>query len=194
MHPFREYISNYNVLSDKEWQKVEKCISKKKYKKGEIILNSGKVCRKLYFLETGFLRYYLLTDGKDVTKYFTQAPYCFTSQRSFTKEIPAEDNIVVLQDSIIWEMSKADAFELLKNLQWSEFVRKLVQEVQFYTEQILEELQNKTAEERYALMMQNNDPILTNVPLKHIASYLGIAPQSLSRIRKKYWQESTKLT
>jgi len=74
----------------------------------------------------------------------------------------------------------------LRYANWSEFVRKLIQEVQYFTEQILEEMQSNTAEERYIKMMEENDSILTNVSLKHIASYLGIAPQSLSRIRKKY--------
>ena len=63
-------------------------------------------------------------------------------------------------------------------------VRKLIQEVQFYTEQILDEAQNQTAEERHINMVEKDDSILVHVPLKDIASYLGIAPQSLSRIRK----------
>jgi len=190
MHPFRKYILNYTNLRENEWEQIEKCLSKKVYKKGDVILNNGKICRKLYFLEEGFLRYYILKEGKDISKFFTEAPYCFTSQRSFTKNIPTEDNIEALKDSIVWEMNRADAFALLEIFNWSEFVRKLVQEVQFYTEQILEKIKNKTAEELYITMIQENDSILTNVSLKHIASYLGIAPQSLSRIRKKYWTNS----
>lgn len=194
MHPFRTFIQNYSTLTDAEWAQVEKCISRKVYTRGDILLASGKVCRKLYFLETGFLRYFVFKSGEDVTKYFTEAPYCFTSQRSFTTNTPAEDNIEALQDSIVWEMDQSDAFALLKVFHWSEFVRKLVQEVQFFTEQILEDLQNKTAEERYIQMVEENNSLLANVPLKHVASFLGIAPQSLSRIRKKYWKDMPKLT
>ncbi|MEL7222747.1 MAG: hypothetical protein AAGJ93_15605 [Bacteroidota bacterium] len=108
--------------------------------------------------------------------------------------LPAEDSIEVLQDAIVWEMDQSIAFDLLKYPNWSAFVRKLVQEVQYLTEQILEDIQNNTAEERYIKMMQSNDPILTNAPLKDIASFLGIAPQSLSRIRKKYWAAARNLT
>ena len=194
MHPFRAYISQYNTLSNAEWEQIEKCLTRKYYVKGATILASGKTCRKLYFLEEGFLRFYVYKDGNDVTKFFTEAPYCFTSQRSFTNEIPTEDNIEALKDSIVWEMNKTDAFELLRYPNWSEFIRKLIQEVQFFTEQILEELQTSTAEERYIKMVKENDPILLNAPLKDIASYLGIAPQSLSRIRKKYWLNNRKLT
>ena len=97
-------------------------------------------------------------------------------------------------DSVVWEMSKTNAFDLLKYANWSAFIRKLIQEVQFYTEEILIDIQNHSAEERYIRMVEENNHILTNAPLKDIASYLGIAPQSLSRIRKKYWSKNRKLT
>ena len=194
MHPFRKYILEYNTLTQDEWEKVEKCLTKRIYKKGELILEHGKICKKLYFLEDGFLRFFVYKDGQDVTKFFTKPNYCFTSQRSFANEIPTDDNIEALQESIVWEMSKKDAFELLKCLNWSEFVRKLIQEVQFFTEEILEDLQNNTAEERYTRMLNDNDIILRYAPLKDIPSFLGIAPQSLSRIRKKYWANKQKLT
>lgn len=194
MHPFKKYIVTYNSLRKEEWEQIEKCLTRKEYKKGEVLLERGKICRKLYFLEKGFLRFYIIKDGKSVSKFFTEAPYCFTSQRSFTNAVPADDTIEALQDSIVWEINKTDAFELLSISNWSEFVRKLIQEVQYFTEQILEETQNCTAEERYIKMLEENNSILTNAPLKDIASYLGIAPQSLSRIRKKYWAHRQKLT
>lgn len=194
MHPFRKYILNYNPLIEEEWTQIENCITRKEYKKGDIILESGKICRKLYFLEEGFLRFYVLRDGEKVSKFFTEPPYCFTSQRSFTNEVPTNDNIGALKDSVVWEMSKVNAFNLLSIFNWSEFVRKLIQEVQFYTEQILEEAQNNTAEERYIKLLEDNSFIIQSVPLKDIASYLGITPQSLSRIRKKYWIDQRKLT
>ena len=194
MHPFKKYILKYNNLKLEEWKDVEKCLTRKEYKKGELILENGKICRKLFFLEEGFLRFFIMRDGIDISKYFTEPPYCFTSQRSFTNDIPTEDNIEALKTSIIWEMDKTDAFDLLKYANWSEFIRKLIQEVQFYTEEILKDIQNNTAEERYIKMVEENDSILKNVPLKDIASYLGIAPQSLSRIRKKYWASNRKLT
>ncbi|MEL6941316.1 MAG: Crp/Fnr family transcriptional regulator [Bacteroidota bacterium] len=187
MHPFRVFISNYTLLSEGEWKAVEACLERKRYHQGESILECGRMCRKLYFLESGFLRYYYLDkNGSSISKFFTIPPYCFTSQRSFTQEIPAQEGIEALEDSIIWEMSKKDAYTLFKYSNWSQFVRKLVQEVQFYTEQILEEIQSQTAEERYFKMIEEGDILLEKVPLKHLASYLGIAPQSLSRIRKKY--------
>jgi len=192
MHPFRKYILTYHPIRQEEWEVVEQCLTRKEYQKGTLLLEDGKICRKLFFLEEGFLRFFIMKDGKDISKFFTAPPYCFTSQRSFTKAIPTEDNIEALQDSVVWEIDKADAYDLLRYSNWSAFTRKLVQEVQYFTEEILTDLQNSTAEERYIRMIEEEDLILQNAPLKDIASYLGIAPQSLSRIRKKYWADNRK--
>ena len=194
MHPFRKYILKFTDISNEEWSEVEKCLTRKEYPNGTLILKSGKICKKLYFVEDGLLRFFVFKDGTDVSKFFTESPYCFTSQKSFTEETPSNDNIETLQDSIIWEMSKSDAFDLFRYHSWSEFVRKLIQEVQFNTEQMLEAIQNETAESRYIKMIEEKSPLLMKVPLKYIASYLGIAPQSLSRIRKKYLEDGQNLT
>lgn len=185
MHPVRQYIHRYVSLGEEDWQSIANKLTRRVSLRATLLLQQGQVCRHLYFLETGLLRFLNWKDGRDITKYFTVAPYCFTSQRSFTMEIAANESIEALEDSIVWQMSKADSDALLQLPAWSEFVRKLVQEVQYYTDCILEELQNETAEARYRKMLQINDPLLQRVPIKHLASYLGIAPQSLSRIRKK---------
>ncbi len=188
MHPFRKFIQSYVVVSDSDWEKIEAVLLRKEYLQGEILLREGQYCQKLYFLEDGFLRYFVYKkDGEEATKFFTIAPYCFTSQRSFTSNNPSTENIQALENSIVWEMDQSAAFDLLELKSWSEFIRKLIQEVQFYTEEILLELQNKTAEDRYIKMLTESSIILQKSPLKYVASYLGIAPQSLSRIRKKFY-------
>ena len=78
---------------------------------------------------------------------------------------------------------------MYKSKSWAEFARKITQEVQFFTEEILLELQTETAEVRYEKMLEISPNLLQRIPLKYLASYLGIAPQSLSRIRKKITQK-----
>ncbi len=88
---------SYASFSSQDWEEVENCLARQAYPLGALILYEGQICRKLYFLETGFLRFSINRDGEEVTKFFTAAPYCFTSQRSFTDEIPSTDNIEVLE-------------------------------------------------------------------------------------------------
>ena len=184
-HSFQNFISNYGPISNEDWQKIYSCLERKVIQPNELILSEGRICRHVYFLESGFLRYFVWKDGNDISKFFTTPPYCFTSQRSFTQEIPSNENIEALEESVIWKMSREDAYRLFEMKSWSTFVRNLVQEVQFFTEEILVDIQNKTAKERYREMLTNGHIFLEKVPLKHLASFLGIAPQSLSRIRKK---------
>lgn len=185
MDTFRLFIENYATISDKDWKLVSACFEKRIIEKNAILLQEGNICRHLYFIETGLLRYFINKDGNEITKFFTEAPYCFTSQVSFTAEKPATENIQAIEDSIIWQATLEQVNELLELKSWNTFVRKLIQEVQYYTEEILQEIQTETAENRYKKMIKTNPQLLQRVPLKYLASYFGIAPQSFSRIRKK---------
>lgn len=189
MEALRSFISHYTPVSEADWQQIAGCFEAKVFEKEEIILQEGKICRHLYFIERGLLRYFIWKDGKDVTKFFTEAPYCFTSQVSFSTEKPANESIQALEKSLVWQTTLQQANELLELKSWNTFIRKLIQEVQFYTEEILQEIQTETAEQRYVKMLTQEGDFVQRIPLKYLASYLGIAPQSLSRIRKKILQQ-----
>jgi CRP-like cAMP-binding protein len=185
MHPFRAFISQYTYLSDIDWQAIECCLVREVVPSQTLLLEAGKVCRHFYFLESGLLRFFVWRDGNDITKYFTDIPYAFTSQRSFAAQQPALENIETLEECVLWRMTYDDTYRLLNRPNWSTFIRELISEVQLFTEEILEAIQTETAENRYRQLLETNAPIVQRVPLRHLASYLGIAPQSLSRIRKK---------
>ncbi len=185
MDTFRQFIENYTPLPADEWRQIANCFKKRLIEKDELLLAQGKVCRHLYFLESGLLRFFIVKDGNDITKFFTDAPYCFTSQASFNAEKPATENIQAIEKSVAWQLNLKQTNDLLALKSWADFARKITREVQFFTEEILEELQTETAEFRYEKMLRDNPSLVQRIPLKHLASYLGIAPQSLSRIRKK---------
>ena len=185
MEKFRQFIENYTSVSDTDWQTISDCFGKQIFEKDEIILAEGKICKHLYFIESGLLRFYINKEGNDITKFFTKAPYCFTSQVSFNSEKPTTENIQAIEKSIVWQATLKQTNDLLELKSWSTFVRKLIQEVQYFTEEILQEIQTETAEKRYEKMLVNEPLLLQRIPLKYLASYFSIAPQSLSRIRKK---------
>jgi CRP-like cAMP-binding protein len=190
----RQFIEKYTSLPTDEWRQIFECCEKRIVEKGEIILEEGKVCRYLYFVESGLLRFYINKEGNDITKFFTDAPYFFTSQASFNSQKPATENIQAIEKCSIWQISHKQTNDLYRLKSWSDFARKIIQEVQFFTEEILEELQTETAEFRYEKMLKNSPSLIQRIPLKYLASYLGIAPQSLSRIRKKMETQKPKLT
>lgn len=185
MDTLQKFIENYTSLPTDEWKQISDCFEKRVIEKDGIILQEGEVCRHLYFVESGLLHFYINKDGNNITKFFTEAPYFFTSQSSFNSQKQATENIQAIEKSIVWQISYNQTNDLYKLKSWADFARKIIQEVQFFTEQILEELQTETAEFRYEKMLKNEPELLKRIPLKVLATYLGIAPQSLSRIRKK---------
>ena len=138
------------------------------------------------------LRYFINKDGNEITKFFTIAPYFFTSQVSFNNQKPVTENIQAIEKSIFWQISFQDSNKFFELESWTLFARKITQEVQYFTEQILEEIQSETAEFRYEKMLKNDAELTNRIPLKYLASFLGIAPQSLSRVRKKLIEKDKK--
>lgn len=177
MLEFRKFIENYVLVSQSDWETISNCFERKEVEKNQTILNEGEICKHLYFLESGLMRYFINKDGNEITKFFTNAPYCFTSQVSFNNEKPATENIQAIEKSVIWQISFQDSNKLFELESWTIFARKITQEVQYFTEQILEEIQSETAEFRYEKMLKNDAELTNRIPLKYLASFLGIAPQ-----------------
>ncbi|MEM6894900.1 MAG: Crp/Fnr family transcriptional regulator [Bacteroidota bacterium] len=182
---FRTFIENYVFLPEQDWTEIASHLDAQQIKKGDFILREGQICNHVYFLEEGLLRFAILKHGEYATKFFTVAPYAFTSQYSFANRLPSRESIEALEPSILWKISYEQSELLFKLESWNTFVRKLIQEVQFFTELILEEAQSETAEKRYIKLLEYRPELVQRVPLKHLASYLGVTPQSLSRIRTK---------
>lgn len=185
MIAFRKFIEKYTAVPDAEWKIIGQAFERKVFAKNEFILEEGKICRHFYFLEEGLIRFSLLVNGNDITKFFTVAPYCFTSKDSFRNQKPSGESIQALKKTVVWQTTISRANELLELKSWSEFTRKFVHEVQSHIEELMMEAKTETAENRYLKLQENYPEIIHQIPLKHLSTFLGIAPQSLSRIRKR---------
>ncbi len=185
MIAFRRFIEKYTKLPDNEWQIIQQNFEMQEFAKGEFILSKGKVCKFFYFLEQGLIRYFVDNEGDDITKFFTVAPYCFTSRDSFRNQKPSMENIQTLEKTIVWRTSFNQSNELLELKSWNSFTRMFVNEVQGHFEDLLNETKTETAEYRYQKLLEKHPDLIPKIPLKYLSTFLGIAPQSMSRIRKK---------
>lgn len=181
---FRKFIERYTELPAADWETIQHAFERKEFAKNEIILEEGSICKHFYFMEEGLIRFYLNNDGDEMTKFFTAAPYCFTSKNSFRYQKPAEESIQALDKLIVWQTTFKQANELQELKSWNTFTRKFLHEVQSYMEELLLEVKTKTASQRYEILMEKYPELTQKIPLKQLSSFLGIAPQSLSRIRK----------
>ena len=188
---FRKYIASKVPLKASDWEVIREVAEEQVFEAGTMILEAGKVCRYLYYLNDGLLRYFDWIDGEDKTKFFTFPNQLFTSQQSFPAQVAAQENIQALEKSQVLAIHFDPVqllFERVKT--WSLFIRNIILEVNLDTESLLRASQNQTAEDRYKILLNDSPEYLQRIPLKYLASFLGIAPESLSRIRKKVAQGS----
>jgi CRP-like cAMP-binding protein len=160
----------------------------KEFSKNDLLLKEGKVCNDYYFFEEGFARAYTFNlQGDEVTTAFYSPRGVVCELFSFFKRIPSGESIQALTDCKTWHLNFEQLQEVFHNmLLFREFGRTIL--VTAYADlkrRMLSSL-HQTAEERYAYLIQTNPDIFQHVPLKQIASYLGITDTSLSRIRKEF--------
>lgn len=153
---------------------------------GELFNEPGKSCRKMAFISGGALRMYNVADGNDVTLWIGTENRFITDLRSFVQQTPARWYIEAITDCELAVISRENHFNLLENHpKWLEFDNRLLTSAFSIMEHRLYSHLYMTAEERYQELMETEPELFNRVPLKMIASMLGIAPETLSRLRSK---------
>lgn len=153
----------------------------------EYFLKQEKISDKIGFLESGIIRSFFYDEnGNDITTHFFQPGQVVISMKSFNSQIPAKENIITLKESKLLVITYSKMMELYEEIPgWREIV-KMVDEIKFNElNKRSIQLQTLSALERYQLFCERNPLIIKTVPLRYIASYLGIDIATLSRIRKK---------
>ncbi|WP_343304636.1 Crp/Fnr family transcriptional regulator [Chitinophaga niabensis] len=157
------------------------------FRKGEIIQENNKINRQCYFVFKGLvMASYIKDNGEEVTSWFMRENDVVISVRSFFTQQPSREVIIALEDTICISLS----YEFLQKIYgvFTEFNfvgRVLTEKYYIQMEERAYSLRMDNATQRYNKLLTNHPDILQRVPLKYIASYLGITPQSLSRIRRK---------
>lgn len=154
--------------------------------RGETIQPAGQPCRTLYFVSEGSVRIHSVPDGHDVTERIVLAGGFAARGESLFDQSPVEKGIECLEDGVLVALPTPAlfaAFEAHRPLERAFY--KMVE--QDYVRQIkrLERIQTLSPAERYARLLDEEPELLQHVSLKHLASYLGITPESLSRIRAR---------
>ena len=153
---------------------------------GEFLIEPGRVCKKMAFISSGVLRMYNVAEGKEVTLWIGTENRFITDIRSFVQQTPARWYIEAVTDCELAVISREDHFKLLEDHpEWLEFDNRLLTSAYSIIEHRLYSHLYMTAAERYRELMAQEPGLFNHVPLKMIASMLGIAPETLSRLRAK---------
>ncbi|WEK34986.1 MAG: Crp/Fnr family transcriptional regulator [Candidatus Pseudobacter hemicellulosilyticus] len=154
--------------------------------RGEYLITEGQVCRRLYFLQQGCLRGYYTLDGKEITHWFGFENDFVTSFHSFITQQPAVESIQLLEGCVLWSISKEALQSILNSHHELERLLRIAYEKYYIKlEERFVNAQFKTAKELYEDLLERTPHIIERVPLGHVASYLGISQETLSRIRSR---------
>lgn len=150
------------------------------------LLEAGKVERYIYFLDTGIVKGYQNVKGKIVVQHLVAEQDFFTSLESFMTETPSLDYYETITDCSLIKISKPDFDFLQKETKfWAVFVKEVTNQHLSCKLERVKDFQILTAKERYLKFVNTYPKLALNVSIDNIASFLGMEPQSLSRIRKQ---------
>lgn len=179
-------IRHYVPLSLEDEAIIAALFRKLKLRKGEHLLEAGDVCKNVFFIEQGLVRYYASIDGEEKTTYFNKEGEFVCDYASFLPQQPSLTNIQALEDSTIYTISHANMQVFYEQVEHGErFGRLAIGEVFVTAIKQISSLYNDSPELRYQNFLAKFPDIGQRIQQYYIASYVGIKPQSLSRIRKR---------
>lgn len=181
-----DLISNHISPDKEETERVTALFEPFSCEAGTLLEKEGKTAKYLYFVNSGFIRTFHFMEGSEITTHINCPPGFITSFHSFISETPAFDNVEAVTSADLLRITKQN-LDLLygQSNGWAEFGRAVYEKSLGYNEARSRDMITLSAEQRYLKLLEKQPEIVRNVPLKYISSFLGIEPQSLSRIRRK---------
>jgi len=157
------------------------------FTKNEIVQEENKIPKHLYFLNKGFMRLFYYDDnGDEVTTLIASPNRFITSFLEFIHEKKAKFNLECITDCEVLRIERSQLVKLIEESEnFKKFSLVIFEQAISYTQIRANDLATLTAELRYKKLFTEQPEIIQNVPIQYIASYLGIKPQSLSRIRRQ---------
>lgn len=154
--------------------------------KKDFILKEGQVCHNIYFINKGLLRCFYTKNNKEVNSWFMREGDVIISVESFFNQWESKENIQALEDCLLFYIDFQElqyAYQTFPD--FNSIGRILTEKYYQLSEQRLYSLRMQRAHEKYQFLINHFPEIIQRVPLKYIASYLGITEETLSRIRSQ---------
>jgi CRP-like cAMP-binding protein len=189
---FQNYLRAQTNLSDDDICRIGTMAFRRQLRRNEFLLREGEVCRHKIFVENGLLRTFGTTpDGSEHILQFSPENSWTLDVESYDHQTPARSNIAAVESAVVLLWSKAAFHDLLVEMpQLKNFSEKLIAHNIYRSRQRLLTALSANPEEKYEYFVQNFPDLLSRVPLRMIASYLGISLKTLNRVRHAQLQRS----
>ncbi|WP_281980163.1 Crp/Fnr family transcriptional regulator [Tenacibaculum mesophilum] len=187
MNELKRLLYDLIGLTENEFKTFYNQLEKKEYKAKTLVIKEGRKAKDLYFIESGFFRTFKNIEGKEFTTYFSCDNQFITVFDSFIYQTPSLEFLEAIEDSVVYKISFESLTQLYKESpNFEKFGRVLAEQNHLCTQQRVLTMQTKSAKKKYLDFIKNYDKkIVLRAPQYQIASFLGIAAESLSRIRKE---------
>lgn len=186
---FRNHLQRQIDLNDEDWDLLEKRMKLLDFKKGQVLHESGKPSTTMYFVVKGAARSFLMKDGEEITWNFYFPGGIATDFQSYLNGKATPLSFVALDKTQVIALTKAEINALYLKHPHLMRLETLFSEGAFLDmRRRVESFHLQSAEERYLSLIENNATLVKKLPNKDIATYLGIAPQSLSRIKRRLFK------
>lgn len=181
-----DYFSRIMPLSEEEMAAIVETMDIAHYRKGTLLLKEGQISAEVYFVLEGCVRKYYLVDGDEKTdNFFTEGQWVI-SMNSFSQNSPSSHYLDCCMDSVLVVGNKEKEESLYNRFPKFETISRKVMEKEFAAQQeMMSSYITDSPEQRYLKLLKARPDLFQNIPQYQIASYIGVKPESLSRIRKR---------
>lgn len=172
------------------WDELMQCATVKTIERNDFLLREGQLCLYMGFVKKGVLRTFYTDDKGNDASFLLQVDHDFFGDyESVILREPSRLYIQALDDTEVILLNMRRFEQLFQtDMYWMEYSRKIANKVFLDAKRRMEELLYFTPEQRYLNLLKKSPEIFRKVPQKYISSYLGVTPQSLSRIRKRIYE------
>lgn len=185
-------IQDYISLSEKEIELLYNAIEKRLFRKNDVIFTEGNLAEDIYYVTQGCVRLFYTVDGTDKTAFFYTEGKFICAGESYTYNIPAVENYQAVEDTELFIFSKSKIDLLLKEVPSVEVIARIATENELITcQKVIASFVTKSAEERYIDLLNTQGELFQRVPQQYIASFLGVSPETLSRIKARVFKRTS---
>jgi CRP-like cAMP-binding protein len=192
MHePLRSFIQQTLPQFTMDWMLVEPLLQVRDLRKGEFLFQEGEACNFVGLVLKGCLRMFFLKDGKEITLFFHPENYAFGDYQNFRLQRSACLSCQAIEDSEVLILDRQVIQVLESAPDGQQLLRLIVECLAFQLRDRLLSLYRDAPEQRYLHLIETESRLLQRVPQHYLASYLGIEPESLSRLKRRIYRRST---
>jgi len=186
MNNLLKYIQSLTAFSDESWELLQSGLTKKEFKKNELLLKDGQVCNSLFYIDKGCCKSYYEIDGTIKNTAFFFENEIATNIKSFGSGQKSDFNLITCEPSTVIIFDKEKLFQAAEqSIEIEALGRNCIRAFAAKQEEFLNLFKLYTPQERYEYLEQNYPDVLQRISLTQISSFLGVARETLSRIRKR---------